>query len=577
MRCLLWLFGGWPLATVVLALLLVDGDCKACAQAGKADAGESESFGCPPSDATHLCLTRDPWRASAAGDTTTRTTQAAAAGSATVMVEACRSFLPGQGVMVGTSLGRVVSCLADRLVVLSPFGAAVPSGSAVRHDESMAFNAAIAAIAATPGGTGTISLPDGVYLLNGPLIDPGGANAVVNLPRLANNTYPEVDIAIKGMNRPNWTTSAGGAHLITQISSGNLIGGYDADAGGGFPGFTNVKLELENLAFTTHSGSGAVMVNGSHLQGVSASYLLFNTDNPGNPIPSDPQSAALLMPALGNEVTNFMDDIQVGGYYTAYTIGEHTRVGSLYAVASHNCMVFDVGSNANKLPGGAIPPTYFGNSVSVQYLWTEHCDNTIVAGANPTAINVESADIELPNAWAVYDPQNLLHGTVHFLNPYNAPVNQCTVSQNGGVHLQMLSLNCPGSSTLGNVKITPLNGSAAGSPAHWANSDAYFTVYLNPVPGITIAAGRDVATVSFGRYFVDSAGQIVAPSCLIQGVEGGVSYPLYVSAVNQGALAYGSGSGPATITLALAPNSPPMKAPLANLYYFGHCGAFAER
>ena len=305
--------------------------------------------------------------------------------------------------------------------------------------------------------------------------------------------------------------------------------------------------------------------------------MLFSTDNPLNPIPTNPAGAALLMPALGNEVTNFMDDIQVGGYYTAYTIGEHTRAGSLYAVNSHNCMVFDAGSNANTLPGGQIPSTYFGNSVSVQYLWTMHCDNAIAGGANPTTLHIENADIELPNSWAVNDPRNLLHGTVHFLNPYKVPVDQCVISNNGGAYLQLLSLNCPGGSTPGNVTVHALHDSAAGSPAGWASSDASFTVYLNPAPGVTIRPGTDVATVSFGRYFLNAKGQVVAPSCIVQGVEGGVGYPLSMSAVNPGATAFRSGSGPATLTLALSPGSAPLVAPVANLYYFGHCGAFAER
>lgn len=309
-------------------------------------------------------------------------------------------------------------------------------------DNTAAYLAAITAIAATPGKTGTIWMPDGVYLVGTTLLDPGCANAVLPMPKIPNyglNTL--VDISIKGFTIPSWNTSPSGFVLKSLATTGNIIGGCDSSAGGGFPNFTNVKLDIENATISLPVNSGAVAINASNLLAFQYNHLLIDTPGSGTTIPTSVTGGGVFMPQIANEVQNEMHDSQCGGLYTCYKITEHTVADHIHAAYSHDCFVFDNGTTS------ASVGDYENNTVVVTYLWEQNCVNGIVGPTGPfhSPIKIVAADLEAISGNGVIDVNNQLYGKIDINIPSTAgnTTNPCNANVVGGIHLIIDNLPCP--------------------------------------------------------------------------------------------------------------------------------------
>jgi hypothetical protein len=126
-------------------------------------------------------------------------------------------------------------------------------------DNTAAFLAAIAAIAALPGKTGTIWGPDGIYTIGTTLLDTGCANAVLPMPKIPfSGSGRLVDISIKGFTLP------AGFIIKSSLTTGNLIGGCG----------TNVKLEMEKVAINLPVNTGAVAINATNILAFQGRHLL---------------------------------------------------------------------------------------------------------------------------------------------------------------------------------------------------------------------------------------------------------------------------------------------------------------
>ena len=529
------------LALALMALVLIPcayaqttGDSTSTAYPLPAALSGSGPGTCTKNSANSVCLTAAPYYASPAGATTTTITATTASGVTSLPVASCSTFLPNQGVLVtgaGASganlIATVSSCTGTTMVVSTATSSSLSTGSVIQHDETSAFNLAVTNLAALPVHGGNIYGPDGIYLVNGPLQDTSGANAIIPMPKIANYaTGTLVDIAIKGYTAPNWDTSASGMVIMTSAPTGNLFGGYDSATGGGYPPLTNVKLSFENVTLRAPANPGVVMINGTNLMALSVSHILVNTTT--SALPTNTAGGAIYMPALLNEVENFADDVQIGGYGTAWRMTEHTRGGSVFAVNSINCFVFDSGKNSTA------PSTYNGNSVSIQYLWTENCTNSIVGGTSPIAINVLTADLEQSGTYDILDASNYLHGSINYLNPYNS--SKCTVTKSGGSNLQLTPLYCA-LAAAGNGVVAygvPALASAAagGTGISTASSpqDNSFALYVTT--NATQAAGTTIATIAFGKTWVTSSGSSISPVCSIQGEYGAQNTPLIIGSVS---------------------------------------------
>ena len=286
----------------------------------------------------------------------------------------------------------------------------------IQHDESTAFQAAITALASSGG---TIYVPDGLYLVNGPLQDTGGANAVLQMPKIVYETSPPITITITGFTPPagNINTNFGSV-LQTSQNTGNFIGGYDA-ASSTFGPFTNVVLEIDKLTLRGPANPGVTMINGTEIGALRVYHTRIDTTS--NALGANTAGTALIMPTISNDLSLNLDDVREAGYYTGYLLGEHTHAGSIYATNAHDPFIFDT--------RGSIT---LSNAIAVDYLWEQGSVCGVSAGTQPTVINVQMADLEGFSGNGVCDASNRLFGMLNW-----HVVNGAALNPSGGTNLQL--------------------------------------------------------------------------------------------------------------------------------------------
>lgn len=412
---------------------LASAGCSNCIVNNPANAANQTVAGpltttCQLASSTDICLTAPPYYGSING--ATKTTGTFAIGTSGT-VASCSTFTANEGLYIAGAaasganyIGTVVSCSGTTMTV-TPTTATSVTGAVVQHDETAALQSAINAL--NPSG-GTIWVPDGTYLMNGPLQDTGGANAIITIPKLPNYTSPLVDIEIRGYTLPNPNTY-GGAIFQTACPAGNFFGGYDAAAGGGSPPFTNVQLQMQRLTIFTLYNATCVAVNATNILAFQGYDLLIRPDATWNGSLPTNTNGGLYMPAVLNEPTNQLNNLTVAGYTNNVILTEHTQVSKLQSVLGVNCMVADTGHNASA------PGTYFGNSISINSVWAQNCTHMLAAGSNATTINIQNLDSE-NNTIDIYDPSNDLHGYIGFLNPFSPN----TLNMTGGSNLTIFNM-----------------------------------------------------------------------------------------------------------------------------------------
>jgi hypothetical protein len=321
---------------------------------------------------------------------------------------------------------------ATNICITAPPYNAVGDGAT---DNTAVFLAAIAALNTQPS-CGTIWGPSGTYLVGGPLLDPGGANAVLPVPKIANYTNNYCLISFRGYQKPVGDTPATGFVIKFTNTTGNSIGGYDSVTGGGFPPFTNVWLDFQDVTLIGPANPGSVMINASSILDLTYRDLLIETT--GSSLPTNAAGVAIKFPSLANGVRLVGEGaFAESGYYTAIMPGEHTHI--THAAVSHsvNCVVADSGANV-----GA-PSSYRGNTLTIDYLWCGPGTNGIMAGTHPTAVHISTLDLESVTGNGVNDPSNLLHGIINFNVPFPfGGMSYCNLNASGGANLQINALWC---------------------------------------------------------------------------------------------------------------------------------------
>jgi hypothetical protein len=428
----------------------------------------SGSTTCPLQNATNLCITASPYNASGAGLTTTATTGTNAPGT-TINVGSCATWDPviargtliaGAGVS-GVSYIGPATCLSNVMHLTAATSTSVTSGHIVQHDETAAELAAIAALQ-TAGG-GTIWHPDGTYLVSGPLLDTSGANAVLPMPTIPNYSREASGLGPLLISLQGFEKSPS-ATIQAFNTTGNFIGGYDAtDTGGGHPPFTDVWLDIKGLNFVGPSNPGMVMINAQAIEAFTILDLVSTTAAP-SAFPTNAAGTAIIFPALGDQVRISADNVAEGGFFNAFVVGEHARIGSLYAANTANCFTFDGG------PGSY--GTYHGNTATAQYLWGLGCTNGIVAGSRLTTINVQVADLENTTGTDILDPSDYLHGVVNYNKTFPS---YCGASVSGGTNLQINPLQCMPQYGSGGGG----GGAPSGMMEDWASQDGSGTTLAN--------------------------------------------------------------------------------------------------
>lgn len=391
------------------------------APVGASSGGSGASGGlCAIADFDDICLTASPYNASPFGAVTTLTTASLASSSTTVNVASSATYLVGNGVYIagaGASAANYIGTVTTipsgtQLTVTPPTSTSVASGVLVQHDETAAILAGWTALQATGvGGWALLPCPlaANTYLVNGPLLDTGGANAVLPVPRIANYGPVLINIGLKGCTRHN----IGGTGPVilqneTLTAMGNFIGGYDADGGGGYAPFTNVALMVQDLTIVLPSVTQAVAINATAIVNVpTATRLLIRTVSAAKPSAST--GGGLYMPAILNAVENSVDDVTIAGFTNGLKATEHTHIGSAHLENSINCLVLDNGTNTNNAHGSI---GYNGNGTEADHIYFGDCTNPIAGGAGPyhSAFYIALADMELTSGNGFLDPSAVLYG-----------------------------------------------------------------------------------------------------------------------------------------------------------------------
>lgn len=392
---------------------------------------------CPLSTSTQFCITDSTYNASGAGATTT-TASFVSSGSTSTTVGSCSTFHPGNGILIpgaGPSSANFIApltgCTGTTMAWTGATSTSV-SAVAVQHDETGAFNTAIAALTATGG---TIYVPNGaganIYLVNGPLQDTSGANAVLPMPHVNYQGQPPIAISIIGFSIPTGTGGIDPNASTIQFgaTSGNLFGGFFVGSGGGtISPFTNVLLNVQNLQVLGPGNPGVVAFNGSAMAAMTLNHVA--CESATGALPTNTAGGCGLFPQILNNVANAVNDAISVGFATGFRFTEHTHIGRAYAVDAINAFLFDNGTNSGT------PGTYDGNAMGGGYLWGFLSTNCVAAGSTLVTVHLPLVDCELISGNDVNDPSNNFRGKISI----NVPYSPFTITKNGAANVLVENL-----------------------------------------------------------------------------------------------------------------------------------------
>lgn len=465
---------------------------------------QSNPVDCTANSGTNICVTQAPYYASTAGATTTTVSGTFGIGTSG-SVASCSTFLPHQGVLIagaGTSaanyVGTVVSCNSTTLTVTPNTVTSVSSSNVVQHDESAAFQAAITALASTGGN---IYIPDGKYLLNGPLQDTSGANAILVMPHLAlaNSTVTRF-IGFKEPASLEVIPQPTGAVIQTSATSGSLFGGFCSSCG--LLNFTFAGLQMENLTLIAPTNPSISVINAFWLGTARFYHVSVGTTNIAS-VPSNTTSFGIVFPAQGNDVRLSGQDLYVSGFATCVQLGEHTTITEL---GESSCIKGIVPQSRSGAP-------YAGNMAHVVHAWIQSSTYGLAAGPQLAAVKIDIFDLENVGTNGIYDPTNLMYGDVGFnIQSASGAITPTNPAVNSASNLCIHNLQFPNGTTYGGA--CPTSGGVSsytgdGTLVSNSSSTGPVTVTLANAAGHKFFGNNTSSTAAPGY---DSIGYADLPS-----------------------------------------------------------------
>ena len=328
--------------------------------------------------------------------------------------------VPGQGGTSGSNPGTcTVNTTLNKCLGVSPY-------LAVAGDWSAAINQAMSDLSTTGGTVHGC----GVYQVNGPLLNPSGANAVLQVPTIqsvAGSTNITIEILGCQYTTPN-INALSGMTLQTSVSTagGNLIGGFDA-ASTTFGTFTAVRLVLKHVnVISTQEVPTLNLVNASWINAFSSEDVVIAGTGCSAAPATNAGGIGLQTPNLSNNFEVTIDQTVISCMPVAAILREHTHVGTLWLGPNHDCVTLD---------GGGIG----SNSIQADQIWGQGCVNYLIGGAHSVGVNISEFDMESDPGTGlnIADPNNFISGLLFYKK--QSPAGAATIS--GGSNLLACNLN----------------------------------------------------------------------------------------------------------------------------------------
>lgn len=292
--------------------------------------------------------------------TTTTTTGTNASGASTINVASSSSFSASQGVYIAGAgaaganyIGTVQSVPNGTSIVVSPaISTTVSAGAKVQHDNTAAFNSAIAAVV-TAGG-GTIDLPDvDTYRVNGAF--DARTNSVITFPANPFSTLTKlIPVRIRGAVPPSFAADYKGVIHGTIIQSdktgsGTVPAVIATNPWAAFVGGTpesNLKNyivpTLENLIVRTYDNPSIAAIQfskaiGAQLVNVDVDEGLASKDV------SQPTTdiGGIYMPQAENYGLSYLSRVYVTGYKRGIYAADHAHFNEVLFERDYTALVLE--------------------------------------------------------------------------------------------------------------------------------------------------------------------------------------------------------------------------------------------
>lgn len=446
---------------------------------------------------------------------TTTTSTLAASGATAVALTNASSYLQGQGALLfgcgasGANQLVTISAVTGNVLTITPGianASGCASGSAVQHDDTAAFQAAVNLV--TSQQNTKVFLPDGFYQINPPTLT--ASNNAIDIPCIEYYSTdlslwaPQSTLEITGMTAAPQTQSylatkvmpsLAGAIIKTSLSNGFadwLLG--PATCSASVDGFTNVQLILENLTFRSYPTPAISVVNAKTVESLKAYNLNFDTGSTGaSSDPTGGYGAALYGPYGANGSNNVIYNIQAIGYWNGIVAGEHTRVEH---ARLDNCeQPLDIGTQSSV--------SYGFTGVDIACDGSPHCITALSSPGTVMNLDISLLNIEHQSSpsWVsaiddISDPANVLHGRISLdvAEPFTPTVS-------GGSGLSVFDAHFSGSGitpamTAGSITV---NTTSACSPGAFC---VYYLTNCGTGGALSTDGALSIGTVTAGASFV---------------------------------------------------------------------------
>jgi hypothetical protein len=340
-------------------------------------------------------------------------------------------------------------------------------------DDTVAIQAAIDAVRYSSPRSGTVFIPEGIYIVNGAFNKAN--NSQIEVPTVS----APMELKIKGVGSMGWDTWLGSILYSTRNGTDGTYAVISGIYGGDPNQMTHVYLTLDNLLFKTVQNPKNSCLNFARISSVNANRI--SVDNIRNPaiVATHTDSYGYILPTGNNDnIPMIWSTIKSRGFYTGIKIGEHSTLNdSMFVRATYGIEFNNVLHMAR-----------------VTYVSMEYCKIPIrVTGSSSTFV-IDSADIEPGVGDYVYGPGTMLEDSGNYASGYIGyklfgGANWVQVGGKGITTVNLLTGSVAAKGTASNYYMSNASADGVGSGAGLGLFQNNFTA---------IPSGTRLGTILFG-------------------------------------------------------------------------------